>query len=213
MPARYYLLSELLAHEGKLNQARTIPQPRRQLDSFALQPPPERFRQFETSWRVTPKPIAARHARRRESPAGGAKSEGGSSCCAADLLGVGAFLLFVRPPPQQPPGYGHISASPDGLPGRSGISGGILELIHQRIRPVASARTLQRGWRTRRRHGRRASCSRKSARAHSSWRQRCAAAGTLRLTISHRRPAVRLSGNCGTTGPTTAARRRFRWRL
>jgi len=123
----HYLLSELLAHEGKLNEARTQAATARQLDPSLRFTTPERFRQFESELAGTPKAKSAAAPRKaEESPAGGAKSDGGSSMLwLVILLGVGAIFLFVRRRPQQPPGYGgNYPASPNGMPGGPGYPGG-----------------------------------------------------------------------------------------
>ena len=133
----HYLLSELLAHEGKLNEARTQAATARQLDPSLRFTAPERFRQFENELAATPKakspgtaPVAV--PRRAEEPAaGGAKSASDSSAGGSSmlwlliLLGVGAFFLFVRRRPQQPPGYGGGYPAPNGMPpAGSGYPGG-----------------------------------------------------------------------------------------
>lgn len=112
----HYVLAEILAHEGKLADARTEAAAARRIDPDIRFTSPEKFRQFEAQLGGGNGAAATRAA-----PAKVAKESGGSSSMLWVLLLVGAAVVFFamrrRSPPMQPPNYAN---GPAGMPGGPG---------------------------------------------------------------------------------------------
>jgi tetratricopeptide (TPR) repeat protein len=117
----HYLLAELLAHEGKLGEARTQAASAQQLDPAIHFTTPERFRQFQAqlggAGKARPPATSARGTTGAalSERAGEASSSGGgvSMTWIIVLLGIGAIFLFMRAAVQQ-----HHKGMPATIPRR-----------------------------------------------------------------------------------------------
>ena len=122
----HYILAEILAHEGKVAEARMQAASARQLDPQIQFTAPDKFRQFEAQLGVR-SPNATTAAPARDSTARKtADSDGGVSMTWVIVLLVGAGLVFfmLRRRPSTPPGYGNSYPAPNGMPGAPGTYGG-----------------------------------------------------------------------------------------
>jgi len=118
----HYILAELLAHQGKLAEARTQASTAQQLDPAIRFTAPERFRQFEAELGSKAKPAAATAPPRKTAES----SSGGSGLLwIVLLLGAGAVFLMMRRRPAPPAGYaaGNYPGTPGGAPGGPGYPG------------------------------------------------------------------------------------------
>ena len=120
----HYILAEILAHEGKLAEARSQAASARQLDPEIHFTAPDRFRQFEAQLggRGSSAPLATTSAR-DAAPRKPADESGGFSMSWMILLLIGAGVVFflVRRRPAAPPNYGNTyPAAPNGMPGAPG---------------------------------------------------------------------------------------------
>jgi len=116
----HYILAEILAHEGKLPEARTQVASARQLDPEIHFTTPDRFRQFEAQLSGKGATRASPAAPRKAAESG---DGGGSSGVWIVLLvlGAGAVFLMLRRRPAAPPNYGNsYPANPNGMPGAPG---------------------------------------------------------------------------------------------
>jgi len=110
----HYILAELLAHEGKLGEARTQAATAQQLDPAIHFTAPEKFRQFQAELGGGAR--GANAPRKIEEPVPAQSSGGGSSVFWLLLvIGLGAVFLFTRRRPQAP-GYGSYPSAPTGVP-------------------------------------------------------------------------------------------------
>jgi len=112
----HYILAELLAHQGRVAEARTQAATALKLDPQIHFTAPERFRQFEAELRGGKS--AAPAATANTAPRKAAEESGGGSSVLwiVLLLGAGALFLFLRRP-NTPPGYGNAyPTAPSGMP-------------------------------------------------------------------------------------------------
>jgi hypothetical protein len=127
----HYILAELLAHDGKLGEARAQAATAQQLDPAIHFTTPERFREFEAQLGGAARsrlPSTASRAVPSAAPerASESSSSGGVSMTwIVVLLGIGAIFLFMRRRPATPQGYGGSYPVPsNGMPGGPGYPGG-----------------------------------------------------------------------------------------
>ena len=127
----HYILAELLAHQGKLGEARAQAATAQQLDPANHFTTPERFREFEAQLGGAARsrqPSTAARAVPGTAPerAGEAASSGGVSMTwIIVLLGIGAVFVFMRRRAATPQGYGsNYPVPPNGMPGGPGYPGG-----------------------------------------------------------------------------------------
>jgi hypothetical protein len=124
----HYILAELLAHDGKLAEARTQAATAQQLDPAIHFTTPERFRDFRAQLDGVKPRHSASPARSAAapSPRGEESSSGGiSTFWIVVVLGIGAAYFFLRRRRATPPGYaGNYPVPPNGMPGGPGYPGG-----------------------------------------------------------------------------------------
>ncbi|GAA0723158.1 tetratricopeptide repeat protein [Dokdonella soli] len=108
----HYVLAEILAHEGRSDDAAHQAATARQLDPAIHFTQPERFRQFESELAA-----ATRQARPIRMEQGGGTRSGSSGFWILALLAIGAlFFLFRRGRPSIATGYGNAGVPPAGTP-------------------------------------------------------------------------------------------------
>jgi hypothetical protein len=112
----HYILAEILAHEGKLNEARTQAAQAKQLDPAIGFTTPEKFARFEAELNGGKPPMRAASA----PPHKAESSEGGSSALWIVLLVGGAIAFFAFRRRSAPPSYGGYSNPNTPVPGQPG---------------------------------------------------------------------------------------------
>ena len=118
----HYVLAEILAHEGKLPEARTQAATARQLDPAIHFTTPDRFRQFETQLGGKSTSSALPAVPRRAAESGDGSFSG--IWVVLLLLGAGAVFLMLRRRPSAPPGFGNTyPVDPNAVPGAPGSYG------------------------------------------------------------------------------------------
>jgi hypothetical protein len=112
----HYILAEILAHEGKLNEARAQAAQAKQLDPAIRFTTPEKFERFEAELNGN-KPVPRASAEPRKA----AESSGGGSSFLWVVLIVGGLLAFFafrrRSAPPSYGGYNNPNAPMPGQPG------------------------------------------------------------------------------------------------
>jgi len=113
----HYILAEILAHEGKLNEARTQAAQAKQLDPAIRFTTPEKFSRFEAELNGGKPAMRAASAppRKAESPSEG----GGSSMLWIVLLVGGAIAFFAFRRRSSPPLYSGYNNPNAPMPGRT----------------------------------------------------------------------------------------------
>lgn len=117
----HYILAEILAHEGKLNEARTQAAQAKQLDPAIKFTSPESFARFEAELNGGRKPplraASAPPPHKAES-----SSDGGSSSLWIVLLVGGAIAFFAFRRRSAPPPYGGYGNPNSPMPGQPGYT-------------------------------------------------------------------------------------------
>lgn len=116
----HYILAEILAHEGKLPEARTQAASARQLDPEIHFTAPDRFQQFEAQLSGRSRTNALPVVPHKASQSGESGGSGGIWIVLL-LLGAGAVFLMLRGRSAPPPNYGNsYPVNPNGMPGAPG---------------------------------------------------------------------------------------------
>lgn len=111
----HYILAELLAHQGKLGEARAQAATAQQLDPSVHFTTPEKFRQFQALLGGRAAPAAVLPVEKNGTPSGNGDS---SLLWIVLLLGAGAVFVILRRRRAAPPGYsGNYPAPPGAAPG------------------------------------------------------------------------------------------------
>jgi len=116
----HYILAEILAHEGKLNEARAQAAQAKQLDPAIRFTTPEKFARFEAELNGG-KP-ALRNATASPNKVAETPREGGSSFLWIVLLVGGAIAFFAFRRRSAPPSYGGYTNPNAPMPGQPGYT-------------------------------------------------------------------------------------------
>jgi hypothetical protein len=114
----HYILAEILAKEGKLNEARTQAAQAKQLDPAIGFTTPEKFARFEAELNGGKPPMRAASAPHKAVESG----EGGSSFLWIVLLVGGAIVFFALRRRSAPPSYGAYNNPNAPMPGQPGYT-------------------------------------------------------------------------------------------
>ena len=127
----HYILAELLAHEGKIAEAKSQAGTARTLDPAVHFTNPDRFREFlaELDGKTVKRAGTSAAPRAAEPRKAEENSSGGSTgVWILLLLGAGAVFLFLRRRPNMSPGFRNAYPdanpnAPGGMPGAQGYPG------------------------------------------------------------------------------------------